>query len=89
MAADHQFPYWLYGAQQDSGAVRVSTWSKEGTLDFRNWEPICLAGGVTLVVPDPTEPDILYGAGAGRCNQALNIPGFAGWRAAGGGSQRS
>ena len=73
VAADHQFPYWLYGAQQDSGAVRVSTWSKEGILDFRNWEPICLAGESDTVVPDPTEPNILYGAGAGRCNQALNV----------------
>ncbi len=73
VAADNQFPYYLYGAQQDSGAVRVSTWSKEGILNFRNWEPICLAGESDTVVPDPTEPDILYGAGAGRCNQALNV----------------
>ncbi|MGB7355463.1 MAG: hypothetical protein WBD06_17285 [Acidobacteriaceae bacterium] len=73
VAADNQFPYFLYGAQQDSGAVRVSTWSKEGILNFRNWEPICLAGESDTVVPDPIEPNILYGAGAGRCNQALNI----------------
>lgn len=73
VAADNQFPYWLYGAQQDSGAVRVSTWSKEGLLNFRNWEPICLAGESNTVVPDPTEPNILYGGGAGRCNAALNV----------------
>ncbi len=73
VAADNQFPYWLYGAQQDSGAVRVSTWSKEGILNFRNWEPTCLAGESDTVVPDPVEPNILYGAGAGRCNQALNV----------------
>jgi photosystem II stability/assembly factor-like uncharacterized protein len=73
VAADNQFPYWLYGAQQDSGAVRVSTWSREGILNFRNWEPTCLAGESDTVVPDPTEANILYGTGAGRCNQALNI----------------
>jgi len=73
VAADNQFPYRLYGAQQDSGAVSVMTWSKEGLLDFRNWEPICLAGESDTVVPDPTEPNILYGAGAGRCNEALNV----------------
>jgi photosystem II stability/assembly factor-like uncharacterized protein len=73
VAADNQFPYWLVGAQQDSGAVRVSTWSREGILNFRNWEPTCLAGESDTVVPDPTEPNILYGAGAGRCNQALNV----------------
>ncbi|MGA7522888.1 MAG: hypothetical protein WBW84_10420 [Acidobacteriaceae bacterium] len=78
VAADHQFPYWLYGAQQDSGGVRVSTWSREGVLDFRNWEPTCLAGESNTVVPDPTEPNILYGAGAGRCDQALNVPASLG-----------
>ncbi len=44
VAADNRFPYWLYGAQQDSGGVGVSTWSREGVLSFRNWEPTCLAG---------------------------------------------
>jgi photosystem II stability/assembly factor-like uncharacterized protein len=78
VAADNQFPYWLYGAQQDSGAVRVSTWSNEGILNFRNWQPTCLAGESDTVVPDPTEPNILYGAGAGRCNQALNVPASLG-----------
>ena len=39
VAADNRFPYWLYGAQQDSGGVGVSTWSRQGVLSFRNWEP--------------------------------------------------
>ena len=46
-------PYWLYGAQQDSGGVGVSTWSRHGMLSFRNWEPTCLAGESNTVVPDP------------------------------------
>lgn len=73
VAADNRFPYWLYGAQQDSGGVGVSTWSRMGTLSFRNWEPICQAGESDTVVPDPKDGNILYGAGAGRCDQALNI----------------
>ncbi len=73
VAADNRFPYWLYGAQQDSGGVGVSTWSREGVLSFRNWEPICQAGESDTVVPDPKDGNILYGAGTGRCNQALNI----------------
>jgi hypothetical protein len=72
VAADNRFPYWLYGAQQDSGAVGVSTWSREGTLSFRNWEPICLAGESDTVVPDPKDGNILYGGGAGRCDQSFN-----------------
>ncbi len=72
VAADNRFPYWLYGAQQDSGGVGVSTWSTEGVLTFRNWEPTCLAGESNTVVPDPKDGNILYGGGAGRCNQSLN-----------------
>ncbi len=74
IAADNRFPYSLYGAQQDSGAVRVSTWSRLGTLDFRDWEPICEAGESDTVVPDPKDPDLLYGNGDQRCSQSLNLP---------------
>ena len=73
VAADNRFPYWLYGAQQDSGGVGVSTWSRMGTLSFRNWEPACQAGESNTVLPDPKDGNILYGGGAGRCDQALNI----------------
>jgi len=78
VAADNRFPYWLYGAQQDSGGVGVSTWSREGVLSFRNWEPTCLAGESDTVIPDPKDGNILYGAGAGRCDQNLNVPASLG-----------
>lgn len=71
VAADNRFPYWLYGAQQDSGGVGVATWSKMGTLSFRDWEPTCLAGESNTVVPDPEDGNILYGGGQ-RCDQRLN-----------------
>jgi photosystem II stability/assembly factor-like uncharacterized protein len=74
VSADNRFPYWLYGAQQDSGGVGVSTWSRQGVLTFRNWEPTCLAGESDTVLPDPKDGNILYGSGNGRCDQALNIP---------------
>ena len=73
VAADNRFPYWLYGAQQDSGGVGVSTWSRMGALSFRNWEPTCQAGESNTVLPDPKDGNILYGGGAGRCDQALNV----------------
>jgi photosystem II stability/assembly factor-like uncharacterized protein len=78
LAADNRFPYWLYGAQQDSGGVGVSTWSRMGTLSFRNWEPTCQAGESNTVVPDPQDGNLLYGSGAERCDQALNLPAPAG-----------
>jgi hypothetical protein len=74
LAADNRFPYWLYGAQQDSGGVGVSTWSRMGTLSFRNWEPTCQAGESNTVLPDPRDGNVLYGSGDQRCDQALNLP---------------
>jgi photosystem II stability/assembly factor-like uncharacterized protein len=82
VAADNRFPYWLYGAQQDSGGVGVSTWAREGVLSFRNWEPTCLAGESNTVLPDPKDGNILYGMGGGggaggsgfsHCDQNLNL----------------
>jgi len=76
VAADNRFPYWLYGAQQDSGGVGVSTWSREGILTLRNWEPTCLAGESNTVLPDPKDGNILYGQSGqqiARCDQNLNI----------------
>ena len=78
LAADNRFPYWLYGAQQDSGGVGVSTWSRMGSLSFRNWEPTCQAGESNTVLPDPRDGNVLYGSGDQRCDQALNLPAPAG-----------
>jgi photosystem II stability/assembly factor-like uncharacterized protein len=72
ISADNRFPYWLYGAQQDSGAVGVSTWSREGVLTFRDWKPICVGGESDMLVPDPKDGNVLYGSGAGRCDQSFN-----------------
>ena len=73
LSADNRFPYWLYGAQQDSGGVGVATWSREGVLSFRDWEPTCEAGESNTVLPDPKDGNILYGSGNGKCDQHLNI----------------
>ena len=56
----------------------MSTWSRMGTLTFRNWEPICVAGESSTVVPDPEDGKLLYGNGDQRCDQALNLPAPAG-----------
>lgn len=74
IAASTDWPWHLYGAQQDSGSIGVDTWSPFGLLDFRDWEPTCLAGESNTVVPDPDpkRARILYGNGR-SCDQSLNI----------------
>jgi photosystem II stability/assembly factor-like uncharacterized protein len=78
IAASNGYPYRLYGAQQDSGAVSVATWSRMGVLSFRDWEPICEAGESSTVVPDPKDLNLLYGNGDQRCNMADNVSAPAG-----------
>jgi photosystem II stability/assembly factor-like uncharacterized protein len=81
VAADNRFPYWLYGAQQDSGGVGVSAWSRQGVLSFRNWEPVCASNESATVTPDPKDGNILYqttATNAARCDQSLNIPASLG-----------
>ncbi len=73
VSASGGFPWWIYGAQQDSGAVGVRPWSKFNVLDFRNWIPLCTGGESGMVVPDPDNPNYLFGGAGVRCNQKLNI----------------
>jgi photosystem II stability/assembly factor-like uncharacterized protein len=64
LAADDRFPYWVYSGQQDSGTVALATRSDYGQLTFRDWHPV---GGDERDgdVPDPRDPQIVYGAGLG------------------------
>jgi photosystem II stability/assembly factor-like uncharacterized protein len=59
---DNRFPYWVYGAQQESGSAGVSSRGNDGEITFREFHPV----GVIeygYVAPDPLHPEIVYGAG--------------------------
>jgi photosystem II stability/assembly factor-like uncharacterized protein len=64
LATDDQFPYRIYSGQQDSGTVSLASRSDYGQLTFRDWNPV---GGDERDgdVPDPLDPNIVYGAGLG------------------------
>jgi len=64
LGVDDRFPYWVYSGQQDSGTVGIASRSDYGQLTFRDWHPV---GGDERDgdVPDPSNPDIVYGAGLG------------------------
>ncbi|HEY6121532.1 MAG TPA: hypothetical protein VIV66_16345 [Pyrinomonadaceae bacterium] len=64
VAVDNQFPYWVYGAQQDSGTAAVVSRSDYGLITFRDWHPIG-AGESGYILPDPANPDIVYGGSTG------------------------
>lgn len=70
ISADHRFPFWIYGAQQDSGAIAVKSRSHHGVISQRDWVPIGAGGESGMVVPDPLDPDILFGGTVTRYNRA-------------------
>jgi len=61
---DNRFPYRIYSGQQDSGTVGAASRSDDGVLTYRDWRPV---GGEERGwdVPDPRDPDIVYGTGLG------------------------
>lgn len=58
---DNRFPYWVYGAQQDSGAVAVPSRSLHATISAADWKPIDVGGESGTIAPDPLHPGLLYG----------------------------
>ena len=68
VAPDYRFPYWVTGAQQDSGAVGSPSRSRHSEISQRDWEGLCAGGESGYTAPDPLHPEILYGGTVSRCN---------------------
>jgi len=68
VAADNRFPYWVTGAQQDSGAVGVPTQSNHSEISNHDWTAVCAGGEAGYTAPDPLHPEILFGDAVTRCN---------------------
>ena len=68
VAADYRFPYWVTGAQQDSGAVGTPSRSRHSEISNRDWEGLCSGGESGYTAPDPLHPEILFGGTVSRCN---------------------
>ena len=60
VATDDQFPYWVYGGQQESGAIGTASRGNGGQISFRDWVGIG-ADEYAYVAPDPLDPDIVFG----------------------------
>ena len=58
---DSRFPYWVYGAQQDSGAAATPSRSLYASLNSHDWRPIEAGGENGYIQPDPFDPDAVYG----------------------------
>src|SRR6266481_692712 len=70
VTADNRFPYWVYGAQQESGSAGTVSRSDYGEITFREWHSVGVFEYGYIAV-DPVDSNILYGARITRTNQAL------------------
>jgi photosystem II stability/assembly factor-like uncharacterized protein len=74
--ADNAFPYRLCSGQQESGSACVSSRGDDGQVTIREWHPVA-AEEYGYVVPDPLDPEIVFGGKLTRYDrrtaQAQNI----------------
>src|SRR6266478_4561617 len=61
VATDNRFPYWVYGAQQDSGSAATPSRSGYRSLNFHDWRPMEAGDENGYITPDPLNPRIIYG----------------------------
>jgi photosystem II stability/assembly factor-like uncharacterized protein len=93
IAADNEFPFRLYGDQQDNSSISISTAGRSGGVGIEDWNPV--GGGESgFIIPDPTDANIVYGGGydaeltrydrrTGQSNQITPWPrNTMGWGAA-------
>jgi photosystem II stability/assembly factor-like uncharacterized protein len=66
---DNEFPYWVYGGQQESGSAGTSSRSDWGEITFREWYPVGTEE-YGYVAPDPLNPNWIYGGKGTRFDRA-------------------
>jgi photosystem II stability/assembly factor-like uncharacterized protein len=64
VTVDQQFPYRLYGAQQDNSTVSLPSRTTHGGIEARDWYPV--GGGESgHIAVDPEQPDVVYAGSYG------------------------
>jgi photosystem II stability/assembly factor-like uncharacterized protein len=66
VATDNQFPYWVYGAQQDSGAAATPSRSRYRSLNFHDWRPMDAGDENGYIAPDPLNSGVSFGGFVAR-----------------------
>ena len=68
VSTDNDFPYNVYGGQQESGSVGIASRGNDGQITFHEWHPV----GVEeygYVAADPLDPNIIYGGKITKYNK--------------------
>lgn len=60
VSTDNQYPYWVYGGQQESGAIGIASRGNGGQITFREFIGVG-ADEYAYIAADPKDPNIVYG----------------------------
>lgn len=79
VVTDNRFPYWVYGAQQDSGAAGIP--SRTDNIDGINltqFREVTAGGESDNIAPDPDDPETIFGGRVDkldlRTGQTQSVP---------------
>ena len=72
VALDDQFPFHVYGAQQDEGSFEGPSALPGGSIPPGAWHSVAL-GESTFVAPQPGDPDVTYGSDYYTVMQRYNM----------------
>ena len=61
VVTDNKFPYWVYGAEQDSGAAATPSRGHYRSLNSHDWRPIEAGDENGYIAPDPLNDGVIYG----------------------------
>ena len=62
VSTDRRFPYWVYGSQQDSGAVSVpSRGDSRNGIGMTQFRELAAGGESDNIAPDPQDPERIFG----------------------------
>ncbi len=59
VAVDNDFPYHVYGAQQDNSSIAIASSDDEGAITTKDWYDVG-GGECGFVIPDPRDSNIVY-----------------------------
>jgi photosystem II stability/assembly factor-like uncharacterized protein len=70
VSTDQRFPYWVYGSQQDAGAVGLPSRTHTGDgVTLEQFNEVTVGGESQNIAPDPLDSEILYGGTVERLDR--------------------
>lgn len=57
---DNLVPYNVYGGQQDNSAIRIASRTRDGGIDWKDWESVAGCESAFLAF-DPNHPEVVFG----------------------------